>query len=232
MRVLIVGGGIAGPALALFLHRAGIQSSVFEAYPEQTGLGGGLALAPNGMRVLDSLGLADQLGDRASHIAEYWFRNDRGVTLARFANASAERYGQPMVGLARATLAELVSDALRRAGVRLAYHKRLSGIDQDAAGVTAYFADGSSARGDLLIGADGVRSATRRLVLPNAVEPSYRLHRRGRFRARAPVAVAVRTRPAGHDVHVRGARFLRVERRRQWADDVVVEPAAPQAAHA
>src|SRR4051812_39952382 len=111
MHVLIVGGGIAGPALALFLHRAGIQSCVFEAYPQPAAVGGGLALAPNGMHVLDSLGLADQLGDRGSRIAEYWFRNDRGSTLARFTNASAERYGQPMLGMARATLAELLQGA-------------------------------------------------------------------------------------------------------------------------
>ncbi len=173
MRVLIVGGGIAGPALALFLHRAGIQSSVFEAYPEHVGVGGGLALAPNGMRVLHSLGLADQLGDRGSRIAQYWFRNDRGRTLARYTNASTERYGQPMLGMARATLAELLAGALRRAGVPTLYEKRLSGIQQDAGGVTAHFADGSSASGDLLIGADGVRSATRKLALADAVEPMY-----------------------------------------------------------
>ena len=173
MRVLIAGGGIAGPALALFLHRAGIQSTVFEAYPQQAGVGGGLALAPDGMRVLASLGLADQLGERGSRVAEYWFRNDRGATLARFSNASAARYGQPMIGTSRAALAELLAEALRRAGVAMHFEKRLSGIEQDAAGVTAHFADGSSAHGQLLIGADGVRSATRRLALPDAVEPTY-----------------------------------------------------------
>ena len=125
------------------------------------------------MRVLDSLGLADQIGDRGSRIAEYWFRNDHGDTLARFTNASAERYGQPMVGTSRATLAELLADALRRAGVPMHFEKRLSDIEQHAAGVTAHFADGSSAQGDLLIGADGVRSATRRLALRDAAEPTY-----------------------------------------------------------
>jgi 2-polyprenyl-6-methoxyphenol hydroxylase-like FAD-dependent oxidoreductase len=173
MRVLIIGGGIAGPALALFLKRAGLESAVFEAYPEQAGIGGGLALAPNGMHVLDSLGLVDQIGDRGSQVDEYWFRNDRGQTLARFANASAARYGQPMVGMARATLAEVLADALHREGVPFYQQKRLTGIEQDTSGVTAYFEDGDSASGDLLVGADGVRSATRRLALADAAEPQY-----------------------------------------------------------
>jgi 2-polyprenyl-6-methoxyphenol hydroxylase-like FAD-dependent oxidoreductase len=55
---LIIGGGIAGRALSLFLKKAGISSTVYEAYPYTQGVGGGLNLAPNGMNVLDELGLA------------------------------------------------------------------------------------------------------------------------------------------------------------------------------
>ncbi|MGH6869303.1 MAG: FAD-dependent oxidoreductase, partial [Methylocella sp.] len=59
VHALIIGGGVAGPALALFLKKAGISSSLFEAYPFVEGAGGGLALAPNGMRVLAALALAE-----------------------------------------------------------------------------------------------------------------------------------------------------------------------------
>ena len=50
--VLIIGSGTAGPALSLFLKKAGISCAVYEAYPYTEGLGGGLSLAPNGMNVL------------------------------------------------------------------------------------------------------------------------------------------------------------------------------------
>ena len=64
--VLIVGGGIAGSALALFLRKAGLSSAVYEAYGESERIGGGLGLAPNGMNVLAELGLAEVLRKRGS----------------------------------------------------------------------------------------------------------------------------------------------------------------------
>jgi 2-polyprenyl-6-methoxyphenol hydroxylase-like FAD-dependent oxidoreductase len=60
-RALIVGGGIAGPAVALFLQRGGIEPLIFEAYSEPATIGGGFQIAPNGMRVMRALGLADQV---------------------------------------------------------------------------------------------------------------------------------------------------------------------------
>jgi 2-polyprenyl-6-methoxyphenol hydroxylase-like FAD-dependent oxidoreductase len=64
--VLIIGGGVAGPALALFLKKARISSAVYEAYGPGGEIGGGLGLAPNGMNVLAVLGLADTLTRRVT----------------------------------------------------------------------------------------------------------------------------------------------------------------------
>ncbi|MEO7734093.1 MAG: FAD-dependent monooxygenase, partial [Kofleriaceae bacterium] len=60
-RALVIGGGIAGPAAALFLARAGIETLVCEAYPRTDDVGGGLQIAPNGVRVLAELGVADAM---------------------------------------------------------------------------------------------------------------------------------------------------------------------------
>jgi 2-polyprenyl-6-methoxyphenol hydroxylase-like FAD-dependent oxidoreductase len=61
---IIIGGGIGGPAVSLVLRRAGIESGIFEAYPEPTTTASGFQIAPNGMRVLSALGLADRVRGR------------------------------------------------------------------------------------------------------------------------------------------------------------------------
>src|ERR1700735_5786977 len=60
-KALIIGAGIAGPVAAILLKRAGFDAELFEAFPYSTGIGGGLQIAPNGMRVLAEIGLADDM---------------------------------------------------------------------------------------------------------------------------------------------------------------------------
>jgi 2-polyprenyl-6-methoxyphenol hydroxylase-like FAD-dependent oxidoreductase len=60
-KALIIGAGIAGPVAAILLKRAGFDAELFEAFPYSTGIGGGLQIAPNGMRVLAEAGVADEL---------------------------------------------------------------------------------------------------------------------------------------------------------------------------
>ncbi len=164
-RVLIIGGGIAGPALALFLRKAGIPCALYEAYPYVEHVGGGLGLAPNGMRVLESLGLAGELQHRSTRIANYSFRNDRGTELARTRVGDA---GPPMLALSRSLLFSTLARALREHGVETHYDKRLEAVEERPGGVVARFVDGSAAEGNVLIGADGVRSTVRKHLLPDA----------------------------------------------------------------
>jgi 2-polyprenyl-6-methoxyphenol hydroxylase-like FAD-dependent oxidoreductase len=171
-KALVVGGGIAGPALALFLKRAGLAPTVYEAYPATQAVGGGLGLAPNGVRVLAELGLAEQVVAAGSVVREYRFKNAGGRVLAHYPYADPRRFGQPMVALSRAALATIVSREAVRQRIPFAYEKRLVGLEERSTGVTAHFADGTSAEGDLLIGADGIHSATRRLALPDASTPT------------------------------------------------------------
>jgi 2-polyprenyl-6-methoxyphenol hydroxylase-like FAD-dependent oxidoreductase len=159
--------------LGVFLKRAGIPSTVFEAHPRSHGVGGGLGLGPNGVRVLDALGVADSVRAHAGAIQSYRFRNHRGSVLAAFDLDAEQRFGQPMLGASRAAVAEAVEREAHRAGVPIVYEKRLVGLEQDANGVTARFEDGTSAFGDLLIGADGVHSMTRQLALPGSPQPDF-----------------------------------------------------------
>jgi 2-polyprenyl-6-methoxyphenol hydroxylase-like FAD-dependent oxidoreductase len=172
-KILIIGGGIAGPALALFLQKAGIESVVYEAYPYKEGVGGGLGLAPNGMNVLQALGLAEKVIDRGSLTLENVFYNARGCLLARVKRGARQKYGQPAVSLLRPALYDIMTEAMKAQRIQVEYQKRLKTITQTATEVMAHFDDGTSAEGDLLIGADGIYSKTRQTALPNSPKPAY-----------------------------------------------------------
>src|SRR4030095_11608424 len=95
-KVLIIGGGVAGPALALFLRKAGISCALYEAHPFVEGVGGGRGLAPEGMKGLAALGLAAPLTRQAATISTFAFRNDRGARLAT-TRIDPAVFGQPML---------------------------------------------------------------------------------------------------------------------------------------
>ncbi len=171
---LIIGGGIAGPALAMFFSQIGIRATVYEAYPALSNIGAGLQLAPNGMHVVAALGLARRVKDAGVIATHMRFQNHLGRHLATVSNGSEERYGQPSVVLARATLHRIIVDEALRQGVRIEYGKRLKQLhDVDGAPLVAEFEDGTTASGDFLVGADGIWSQTRKLIIPQAPEPVH-----------------------------------------------------------
>ena len=166
---LIIGGGIAGPALALFLKRQGIEPLVFEAYPRSENVGGGFQIAPNGMGVLEDLGLAEAVTLQGSPARGFCFRNHRGKAIGRMAMNRV----RPAVTISRAPFYELLLDEVARQGVKIQYSKRLSHFSEDDRGVVAHFDDGSSAHGDFLVGADGVHSRVRGLMFAEAAKARY-----------------------------------------------------------
>jgi 2-polyprenyl-6-methoxyphenol hydroxylase-like FAD-dependent oxidoreductase len=171
-KAIIIGAGIAGPVAGIFLKRAGIDAQVFEAWPYSAGIGGGLQIAPNGMHVLAEIGLADEMIRRGSVAEAFEFYSQSGVRLGAVNRNMAQRFGQPAVNMRRATLNEAIIDRAWCENVELAFEKRLVSIeDRGDQQVVAHFADGSSAEGDFLIGADGVHSEVRALVIPDGPKP-------------------------------------------------------------
>lgn len=171
--VLIIGGGIAGPALALLLEQAGISSAVYEAYPEADDIGGGLQIAPNGMRVLERIGIAEQLLSRGVAGEEFSFENQNGAVLARVGNGRARKYGIPAVQMARSVLHKALLQEAARRGIAIAHRKRLANLSCQGDGVVAKFEDGTAAEGSILIGADGINSRTREILFPEGPRPVY-----------------------------------------------------------
>src|SRR5215475_13629385 len=171
-KALIIGAGIAGPVTAMFMKRAGIDAAVYEAWPYSKGIGGGLQIAPNGMHVLAELGLGDEMIRRGAVAESFDFYSQSGRKLGSVNRNMKERFGQPAVNLRRATLNEILVDKAWCSHVELYFEKRLVAIEDRAdKPLVAHFADGSSAEGDFLVGADGVHSAVRPHVIPDGPTP-------------------------------------------------------------
>ncbi|MEU7888513.1 FAD-dependent monooxygenase [Microbispora bryophytorum] len=165
-KALIIGGGIAGPVTAMALRRAGIDSEVFEAYGRGAeGVGAFLTLAVNGLEALRLLDLHDLVRDLGMDTPVMEIRNARGRLLATTS--------QPSRTLRRADLYRALRDEAVRRGVRIHHGKRLVDASVTSGGVRAVFADGGEAAGDLLVGADGLRSRTRALIDPGAPRARY-----------------------------------------------------------
>jgi 2-polyprenyl-6-methoxyphenol hydroxylase-like FAD-dependent oxidoreductase len=174
-RALIVGAGIAGPATAMALQRVGISATVYEAHP-RTGaeVGSYLTVTPNGLAALRAV-------DAHQAAVAVGFPTRQNVMWS----AGGERLGAVPLGrplpdgtvsqsLKRARLSRALEDEAIRRGVRVEYGKRLAGAETTPdGGVLARFADGSTARGDLLVGADGIHSPTRRIIDPSAPGGRY-----------------------------------------------------------
>jgi 2-polyprenyl-6-methoxyphenol hydroxylase-like FAD-dependent oxidoreductase len=170
-QVLIAGGGIAGPVVALALHKAGIRSTIYEAYPAPSdGVGAALMLAPNGLNALQAIGVDAALQAVSQPIPRMAVANGRGKVLNRFDGLPGM---QPSRVMWRADLCRVLCEAVGTAGISIEYGKRLAAATETAGGVVAEFADGSRASGEVLIGADGIRSTVRKLIDDGAPGPQY-----------------------------------------------------------
>jgi 2-polyprenyl-6-methoxyphenol hydroxylase-like FAD-dependent oxidoreductase len=151
------------------LTRAGLEVSVFERAPalEQIQVGGAIHVWHNGMRGLQRLDLADQvesLGGRAAEVDIAEFRNWRGKLLVSWSpRQTAQAVGAPTVGVVRPELHRVLVGGLESGVLELG--RECTGFEQTGDGVVATFADGSRESGEILIGADGLRSAVRRGLL-------------------------------------------------------------------
>jgi len=175
-KALIIGGGIAGPATAMALQRAGIDSVVYEAYDTSAGLDAGafLTVAVNGLDALRTLDAHEPVLDAGFPTRNIEFFSGTGKRLGEVPIGGTLPDGTATHTIKRADLYRVLHDEAIRRGIRIEHGKRL--VDAETTpegGVVARFGDGTQATGDLLIGADGIHSRTRRIIDPDAPEPRY-----------------------------------------------------------
>ncbi|GHH17030.1 FAD-dependent oxidoreductase [Streptomyces lanatus] len=172
-RVLIVGGGIAGTGAALALDKAGCDVAVYEAHPDSAeDIGAFLTLASNGMRALAELDASAAVTSIGFPLTSMRVLDDTGAEVAQVPLGEA---GTPHLRyrcVRRGDLNSALQTEVTRRGIGIRHSMRLVSVDDGPDGVTAHFADGTTATADLLIGADGLSSTVRRLTAPD-VRPVY-----------------------------------------------------------
>jgi FAD-dependent urate hydroxylase len=165
-QVLIIGAGIAGPALAIALRRAGYDAVIYEAMPEpRDDAGAFLNLAPNGLKALEALGLAGALEEVGFLNDRLIFRNESGRTLADVAVGG--------ITMRRGELSRILREEAMAAGAEVHFGKRLLTVEEWGGGVAARFSDGETMLGKALVGADGIHSRVRNSFFPEAPKPVY-----------------------------------------------------------
>lgn len=165
-RIAVVGAGLAGLTVAGLLQRAGFPVVVYEQAPNFSRIGAGIILGANVAKVLRRLDLEKDLVETGicpdAFVSRAW---DTGDTLYElpFDAACNARFGGPFVNIHRADLHRILQNPLKPETIRFGH--KLAGIDNASGAITLSFDNGFRAAADIVIGADGIRSKVRDLIL-------------------------------------------------------------------
>jgi 2-polyprenyl-6-methoxyphenol hydroxylase-like FAD-dependent oxidoreductase len=164
----IVGGGIGGVAAAVALRQVGIDAVVYERSPQLGEIGAGMMLWPNATRVLQRMGLLQDIIQRCGSSTHFLVRSSGGAVMM---NIALGEFEVPAICMRRSDLLAVLLSALPPGHIRLGH--TLSKLDQSKDEVRIIFENGFEAKHDVLIAADGIRSRVRS-VLFGSSNPIYR----------------------------------------------------------
>jgi 2-polyprenyl-6-methoxyphenol hydroxylase-like FAD-dependent oxidoreductase len=165
--VLVIGAGLAGPAIATHLAEAGVAVDLIEIKPTAAALGSGITLQGNALRELRRLGVVDHVCEQGFSFNSVGLRapDAAGTLLVELPDARTGGTDLPAtVGISRPVLAGILINRARQAGATIRLGVSHTDLHLDAAGVDVTFSDGTARRYDLVVAADGIRSPTRRML--------------------------------------------------------------------
>lgn len=160
-KIAVIGAGLGGASMGILLQKAGFDVEVYEQASEISRLGAGIHIGPNIMKIFREMGLEKDLEEMGCH-PDYWVSRD-GNTGEIIAKAPLTDYDAAYLTIHRGDMHVRQIEALQKD--KLHFGKRLSHVEQDADGVILSFADGTVAKADIVIGADGINSKIRETIL-------------------------------------------------------------------
>ncbi|KAF7884798.1 hypothetical protein EAF00_010616 [Botryotinia globosa] len=166
-KVIIVGCGIAGPVIAILLQKKGYIPIVVEKVKVLGDVGGSLLLQPNGLKVLSLVGLATAVTDNGPWVKYSCDKTHTGEVLGGgdLLNSFKETYGQPACGTKRSVFNLSLEKAITDASIEFHSGWKLAKIEENETSVVAISEAGERIEGSFLIGCDGIKAASREILL-------------------------------------------------------------------
>ena len=173
-KAIIIGCGIAGPVLSLALEKCGIQSTIYESQKtpkDHAGLY--MYLGPNGVNVLKTLGIEENIRNAGHHCSNMVFQNNDDKIIAEInTNEDQKRYGVDGIIIKRGSFQKILRQQVESHNIKIEWDKKLVNI-KTSDEIIVEFKDGTAVQGDFVIGCDGIHSHTRKTIFPEGVVPKY-----------------------------------------------------------
>jgi 2-polyprenyl-6-methoxyphenol hydroxylase-like FAD-dependent oxidoreductase len=203
MEIAIVGGGIGGLSAAIALARRGFAATVYEAAPELREVGAGIWMPPNAMQVFTRLGVADAIAREGAPVSVAEVHDARAGLLSRSeVSFVADGVAQRTVAIHRGRLQRVLAEAAGPDAIRLG--ARCTGVRERGGRVAVRFDDGEKIEADVVVGADGLRSAVRDSIFPRA---RFRYSGHTSYRATLQHDLPPDLDGVGREIWAAGARF-------------------------
>lgn len=173
VRVLVIGGGIGGLTSAIALKAKGFDVDVIERDPNWTVYGVGIIQQANVLRAMDDLGLLDDFLSAAFGFDKVDIYAPNGERVASIPSPKLSPDYPANVGIGRPALQKVLGDRAKESGARVRLGVTATAFDDNGPDLRVSFSDGTEGAYDLAIGADGIYSTTRRMIMPEAPSPEF-----------------------------------------------------------
>jgi FAD-dependent urate hydroxylase len=171
LKAIVIGAGIGGLTAGIALAQAGYEVEIYDRVAELRPVGAGISLWSNGVKVLNRLGLGQEIAAIGGRMQRMEYRAQTGELWNQIdLMPLAQQVGQQPYPVARRDLQTML---LRAFPGEVHLNHQCVAVEEDEMGVTAIFANGHRVQGDILVAADGIRSELRQYVLGETIQPQY-----------------------------------------------------------